>query len=878
MAGVAFSPAAVRRYEPLVPVAAAFIVGILLGEYAAGPMLVWCGAAIAAATVWALLYLRGVHERWLLAPLVVLVAAGGAARYRASVDPAPDDVARLAEGGRRMVTVEGTVVRSVRQFSPPDDVFLPGRAEVPLRLGSGPSPPGDGSPPLSAMNVRCTFTVDCSRVFVDGRWVPASGGVTVAVRRAVAPDGPALHLGDRVHVSGVLAPFGPPANPGAFDIAAYLRRQGIRASVQAGYWEAVRVVETASDPVRWLIGRMQRWAVACLDGLPTAEGRAVAAAIVFGRRDLLDFDAGQFRGQDIERAFLATGTTHMLAVSGFNVGLVAGSVLILLRFIGVGLRATAVIVAAAVLAFVLMTELEPPVLRAAILLWVLCVGWFVGREAFGVNSLAAAVLLVLAARPGDLFTTSFQLSFVAVLGMMFLARRIEYLLFGRLEVIQRLRHPRRGTGFWYRGLLRGALMVSLAATAASVPLIAHRFHFLAWTAPLTTTVLCPMVLALTVAGMALVALGWIHAWVYGPLAIATDALGRAVAATVETLAEVPCGYFYVGSASLGWVLAAYVLLGAFAWRERLGLSGRRVAIGLLAAAGIFVWTGGHGAPAHPRVSFFAVGNGNTNLVELPNGRNILYDAGSSVSRVRAGEAALAPALWACGVDRLDAVFLSHPHFDHFKDILPLVDRFGVRQVFVPPTFLRTRLQSDNSLVEALVARGVRVEMFGAGDRLSGTGAVDVTAVWPRGQRSQTRAVNDGSLVLAVAEGDRRLLLTGDLEPAGMAALMEAEPDLRAEAMLWPHHGHTPEAVGRLAAGIGAKVLVASASAAYASQTRSVLRAPGPVVSYCTGEVGAVTLELRPEGLYVKTFVSPPGAIAAAEDDGEKECDHDRTDD
>jgi competence protein ComEC len=841
----------VRRYEPLAPAALAFIIGIVVAEYAGGGMLAWCAVAVAAAAFWVALYLRGAGAAWLLAPLLVLVGAAGAARYRASVDPAPDDIARFAESGRRLVRVEGVVVRSARQTSPPDDVFLPA---VPYY-------------------VRNTLTLECRRILVEGRWHPAGGRVAVTVRQAQPADASGVpNLGDAVQVTGILAPFGRPANPGAFDMGAYLRRQGIRASVITDHWEAVRVVEPRADLARWLVGRMQRFAVASLDRLPTPEGRAITGAMVFGRRDLLDFDSGQVHGRDIERAFLATGTTHLLAVSGFNVGLLAAAVLLVVRMAGFGPRTTALIVAGAVAAFTLMTELEPPVLRAAILFGVVCLGWLAGRAVVALNTLAAAVLVVLLVRPGDLFTTSFQLSFLAVLGMMFLVDRLEDVLRARRKEAERLRQPGGRPGWWYRRVLRGALMVSVAATVINIPLIAYRFHLVAWLAPVATTVLVPLAFGLTVAGMMLVGLGWLHPWIYAVLAAGTDALGRATTAVVEAMAHVPGAYCYVGSVTLGWLVVAYVLLTAFAWRRRLGISRRHLAMASLAAAAVFVWTGGHSAPPCTRATFFAVGSGLTTLVELPNGRNVLYDVGSSLSQAKAAEATLAPALWALRVDRVDAVFLSHAHFDHFKDILPLVERFGIRQVFVPPTFLRKRLQGDDKVVEALLARGVRVEFFGAGDRLAGTGSVEVAAVWPRGSISQTRAINNGSLVLAIGDGGRRLLLAGDIEPSGLAGLLEAEPGLRADAMLWPHHGHAPEAVGRFAAATGARALVISASPTFAPRDPPAWLKEHRMACFDTGEVGAVAIELRPEGVQASALggTALPETPALAEDDGDKE--------
>jgi competence protein ComEC len=418
----------------------------------------------------------------------------------------------------------------------------------------------------------------------------------------------------------------------------------------------------------------------------------------------------------------------------------------------------------------------------------------------------------------------------------------------------------------FKHILSGTLIISFAATVATVPLIASKFHIVAWLSPIASTILLPLVFALTVSGMVLVAFGWIAPPVADLLAIVPDAIGHAITWVVKTLAGVPGAYFYVGEIS---PVVIYGLLAAWIWRERLGIERRHLAMAALAAAAMFLWR----APPPPdavRATFIAVGGGNANLLEFPDGRCILYDAGSALSHVRAAEMATALALWSRSVSRLDAIFISHPHFDHFKDILPIVERFGVRRVFVPPTFMRARLRSDDLVVKALLERGVRVEFFSAGDRLAGLRGADLVAVWPRGPRSQTRAINDGSLALVVSGGERRLLLTGDLTPASIALLLEVEPDLRADAMLWPHHGHDPDAVGGFARATGAKVLVISSGRPVLPLADPPWLAEQGARCYHTGEVGAVTVELRPEGVWAETFLSRPQAAADvpehAEDD------------
>jgi len=827
-----------------VPAAAALVGGILLADGLGGGMVSWCAVAAASAAAWIALRLAGVVERWLLLPLLVLLAAAGAARYRATVEPPPDDVARLVAGGPRPVTLEGTVVESARQTSPPADVFLPSRPYY----------------------LRSRMMLNCDRALVAGRWYAASGRIQTTIRQPIPEGGAGVpNLGDRVQVLGRLALPAPPANPGAFDMPAYLHRQGVRACLSTEHWEALKVVEPGADRVRSVVGAIQRWGVRRLDGIRSEEGRAVAAAVVLGRRDLLRFDAGEASAQDVEQAFIVTGTAHYLAVSGFNVGLAAAVVLLLARLLGLGPRPTAVLVGLVVLAYVLMTELEPPVVRAAVLIGVLCLGGVLGRPALQLNSLAAAVLVILVLRPGDLFTTSLQLSFAVVLGMFWLVPKVERMVFRRQEQDELGEPlPERNTSPWVRHL-RQTVAISLAAAAVAIPLVAYRFHLVGWLAPIGSVLLAAPMFGLMAGSMVLMVLTVPVPWIVDLLAAVPDGMARAIVGITTSLARVPGGHFYIAEFSGTWLIVAYGLLAAWAWRERLGVPRRRLATAALTAAALFVWTGGHRPPARTRAMFLSVGSGNTNLIELPNGRNLLYDAGSSLTHVRAAQATIAPALWSRGIERVDAVFISHAHFDHFKDILPLADQFGVRQVFVPPTFLRRRLASDDSAIEALLARGIDVQFFGAGDRLAGTGGVDVRAVWPRGSRSMTRRINDGSLVLAVADGQTRLLLAGDIERQAIDGLIEAEPDLRADAMLWPHHGHMPEAVGDLVRHTGAGMLVVSSVRPYGPWPGPAWAGERGVRCYHTGVDGAVTVELAPEGVRAETFLDGTGDTVARAD-------------
>ncbi|HUS45789.1 MAG TPA: ComEC/Rec2 family competence protein, partial [Phycisphaerae bacterium] len=462
------------------PAAVAFIAGILLADYAGGGMLFWCVAAMAATAAWAALFLLRARPNLCLVPLLVLVASAGAARYRSSVAPAPNDVGRLCEGGPRVVTLEGVVVRSPRIIPPPKDVFLP----------------------YAPYYERMSLGLESERAKVGEQWVAVRGRVWLTVRGVSGGlDQPGCpRLGDRVRVLGFLLPLREPTNPGGFDSKRYLERHGYRAFLSTDHQEAIRVVRRWADPVRGCLGALRESALRQLERLPSPEGRAVVSAVMLGRRDLLDDYIPGTEGVT-EEDFIKSGAAHFLAVSGLHVGMVGGMVLLLMRLGGAGRRATAVLVALVVLIYALMTELQPSVLRAAVFVWILCLGWAAGRERLFYNSLAAAALIVLAWRPGDLFSFGFILSFGILLGLMFLCRRIEVVVLRRDKEAEALSEPAQGFIWLWRRAVRPTISICISAAAISVPLVAWRFHLAAWLAPLTSVLLMLPVVVLLGSGM-----------------------------------------------------------------------------------------------------------------------------------------------------------------------------------------------------------------------------------------------------------------------------------------------------------------------------------------------------------------------------------------
>ena len=294
----------------------------------------------------------------------------------------------------------------------------------------------------------------------------STGGWRTRSGRTVAflpPDerAAALRPGDTLLLRGRPTAVAGPLNPEAIDFRSYWAGRGVyhqlrlsdgAAFVALGRGRGSRVIGWAArgEAIR------EQWLRSMRPFLHNDQ-LAVAAALVLGKRDLLS--------ADVRSAYADTGAVHVLAVSGLHVGIVAGLVLYLMgwRRARSPLRraATAAVAVGAVWGFALVTGLSPSVQRAALMFSILIAGTLARRSAGSFNLLGAAALVMLLITPSQLFRVGFQLSFLAVAGILVFAPPF-------LRVAA-------GAGRWLRSLW-SALSVSTGAQLGTLPLSLHYFR------------------------------------------------------------------------------------------------------------------------------------------------------------------------------------------------------------------------------------------------------------------------------------------------------------------------------------------------------------------------------------------------------------------
>jgi competence protein ComEC len=677
---------------------------------------------------------------------------------------------------------------------------------------------------------------------LPGGWQPLSGCAQVSLAGKV--DG--VHTGDEVEIAGLLAVPARPANPGEFDYAAYLRDRGIRATLSTRDTPDALIVLGRGGP-RFLSGWLAaigRWCTQVLDEALPPEQAAVARALLLG-------DSSAMTGADWDK-YLNTGVIHVLAISGQHLVVLGGFLWLVFRLMGVRRRRGGIVVALFLLGYALLVGARPPVMRAAWTVAVLCGGLILRRPVMPANSFALAWLLVAALNPTDIFNTGCQLSFLAVAVLYWGTSAWQHRPIDPLERLiaegrsftERLLRHLGGIIFW-------SYAVNAAVCLAVTPLVASRFHLVS---PVALLIGPPMVLLTSIALLAGFLL-LILTPIFGPLAFLCARLTEWSLAACELLVDsgsrLPGAFWYVPDVPDWWLWVFYLGLLAGLTLESLR---RRWRFALVASLGwLALGLGIDLIPRGPRefrCTFLAVGHGGCTVLETPDGRTLLYDAGA-MSGPDVTRKQIAPFLWHRGIRRVDELFLSHADVDHFNGAAALVDRFALGQVTCTPTFADRSTEAAQQTLSVFRQRGIPVRIVRAGDHLD-AGPVTIAVLHPPAFGPDGNE-NARSMVLRVRQGGFSFLLTGDLEGPGLERVLGL-PSRPVDVLMAPHHGSRKSNTTDLARWAHPRVVVSCQGRPKSIESPDPY-SPMGARFLSTWRHGAVLLRITPEGLVVETFQS-----------------------
>jgi len=646
--------------------------------------------------------------------------------------------------------------------------------------------------------------------------------------RVTTEKGSPVRYGDLVKLEGKLKEPRGFLNPGMTNYGDRLRRQGVFYRV----WSRNVLVIKEGKSLWGAFFALRSALAKQMEEDFTPDVASFLKAVILGYSDI---------DQDLRNSFNRSGTAHILAVSGTHLTLLSASLFLLFRLLILRLPAPLYLrlsqhVTATGLAlllslpplffYTLISGARIPTIRSMIMILSFITAALLGRSKHWPSALALAAFAVLLWQPAAVFDISFQLTFVAVLSILLLSKwfisREEDLETDQIGQNSKLdqqsgkeiisKHSRYSK---YSKYFKALIVVSVAASIGTAPLVASYFHRISIISPLSNLLIMPLT------GFLVVPLGLLHGLLlltFGGsfLEYVLQPLVSFFLEAVRFFGSIPYASFSVGAPSLWQIGVFYLAL-------FLPLRFRYRAFTFAAMIAFVVLTGAMDSGF--QLALLDVGEGESLYLRLPDQKNILIDTGG-LRFYDIGSSVVAPFLLGQGVRNIDTVILTHSDFDHSGGLRSIAESLSIGEVWWNGYSPQKKSNKISNKIEKLAEdlAGIPFHVVKRGDYLEGSG-YRIEVLHPdesfsakskgtgKGKRKDKRyrSSNNNSLVLKLTLNNRNFLLTGDIEKVAEEYLVNNEgTGLKSLLLKVPHHGGKTSATRDFLALVAPEVAIISA--------------------------------------------------------------------
>lgn len=796
----------------------------------------WIGLALAWTCAGALL--RGAACRGALACAVVLSAAGW---WTLRIDEgSATSLARLAatEGP---ATLEGIIAEEPRSAEP---------ARGALGMYST-------DPPATEVELEVVGVVDHA-----GDVRRASGRVRVRIDEELSERPEWARAGALVRVGGMLTGVRGPRNPGEPDWRDWAAQGGIAGDLDAPGWALMAPAENGDIFAR-IRGLWAEWTGALharavrglgLDAPPgpgdRPEARALLGALLLGERDA-DL-------RSVNSAFQRLGLIHLVAISGFNLAVMAGVAMFLLRLPGERGWLEPAVIALLVAGYMLVLPAQTPILRAGVMVLALLLTEALGRRYDRVSVLGWVAVIMLLYKPLDAWSLGFQLSFGIVGVLLLWGDEVNGRMFGvplRGLVRPTVAPGRPGALWWLPALgrwcvraLQAQVSASVLAWAVATPVILYHTGMFSPLAFATTIIVLPFTIIVLWVGYIALLVGVLIPAAGGASGWVLERLAALLVDVVLWIDGLPAMSLRLPAISLLWTIAG---IGVVVYWVRRGHVRDRRAWGLTGA--LLVWAaaeiviGPRWAARWPlRMDALAVGEGTCVLLRS-HGHTMMWDCGSRSTGI--GERRVPDAVRALGAWRVRTIVVAGLGLEHVSGVLDVVGPLGVERVLVTEQFRRAA-RADGAgpearMIDEVTRRGVRVETLLPNDELL-LGAARLRLVSPAPEAVFSNAF-DTSMVARIevegVPGEPSVLFTSDVGERVLVGISDGEA--RAEVVFPPRNGAYSPAAAEFLGRTRARLVVQSGSAGLDDPRWEHVRAGRTWMA--TGDLGAIGVIIDASG-------------------------------
>jgi competence protein ComEC len=631
--------------------------------------------------------------------------------------------------------------------------------------------------------------VAAEKIFVGSGWQSTGGTILLFVPRY-----PEYHLGDLVLIKGELEQ---PSQFQDFDYQAFLARKGVFSTMLSPHVEIIGE-SGGFHPMSWVYHIRERLAKVLALSLPEPQA-SLAQGIVLGIRNTIP--------DDLKGALSTTGTAQLLAISGINLTILTGLLIALGRLL-FGRRHYIYVWLALVSIwfYAVLTGLQAPVIRAAIMASVFLLAERLGRQKNAFPALAMSAAVMTGINPQVLWDISFQLSFLAMTGLIFLTPLLQGWCRQGIRIV-----------LGEDGILSGILIfigdslsITIGAILAVWALVAYYFGIVSLVGPLATLLIAPALPVIIFTGVLTSAIGLISSTLSQAAGWITLIPLSYMLWLTRAFADVPLAAINTGQFSVNLVWAYYASFSAllilktnsaklgkpFSRACQLLSSGFTVSfktfslipkkffITPLLALGILASLAANNIPDDKlHVSFLDVGEGDATLIQTA-GQNILIDGGPSPQAVCLGLSSKLR-FWQRNID---LIILSHPHLDHLSGLVEVLKRYKVKKILAPD------LSADSPICQEwqdqINRQGIEYLTATAGQSITLSGGANIEILNPHNNRTdmvEPDLENDG-IVLRLNLKNVSFLFTADIYQEAEAKLVNNRADLACTVLKVSHHG------------------------------------------------------------------------------------------